>query len=419
MSSPFRGRVERHKDQSEAVTKSCFALIATRKVFSIFEAISDIAFYWSLLKVPAQIVFLASILPHAFALLRSGPHRHRPADRQAAQWMNIGTPLFTIVVFGVALLKARKVDSYSFAQLVIAVIAKTMALRPDWTCTAQRLLCVALDWIPGWMAPHVNSLKSRLPRFRPLVIDDHSVGRQLKHLATSIHLQTTTLIFFADGLGQLPKRWSFLARDCWTWGLGVLLVRGLMAVTNKFAEKRDRENDEGYSKVGEESMDELDEADRFGLIDLALGYCISTTIAISLVTIAPSWISLGATDSAAVSFVNVKYISMISFAWTALWVVHHRSSAFLDSNQEEDLTMLASQTKAADETSKNKRRIGRALILIAAAPMIIATFKHGLSGNALVSLSGELNGLVSNSTRSQTLSLTFSGMAFIEAVAFD
>lgn len=394
--------VKTQKDRPGAVTEPCSAIVASHaKATTILDAISETALYWSLLKLPAQMVFLALTLPYAFALL-STSHLHymETSRRQAGSWMNIGTPLFTIVIVGFALLEARKVDSYSFVQLVIAVIAKTMALRPDWTCTAQRLCRNTSEWISGRMPSHLVSLVPRLPSLRPLGLDHHPFGRHLSFISTSAHLHTTTLIFFADGLGQLPKRWSFLARDCWTWGLGVLLVRGMMAITNKFAEKRDRENDEGYSKVGEESVDELDGADRFGLVDLALGYCISTTIAISLVTIAPSRISLGATDSATVSFVNVKYISMISFAWTALWVIHHRFSAFPDSTQEEDLTMLASQTKAADETSKDKRWIGRALILVAAAPMVIATFRHGLSGSALVSLSGELNGLVSSSTTS-------------------
>jgi hypothetical protein len=362
--------VKTQKYRPGAVTEPCSSIVASHaKATTILNATSETALYWSLLKLPGQMVFLALTLPYAFALLSTSPlHYMEISRRQAGCWAYIGTPLFTIVVVGFALLEARKVDSYSFVQLVLAVVAQTTALRPDWTCTTQRLCRNTSEWISGRMASHLVSLKPRLPSLHPLGLHRHPFGRHLSSITTSAHLQTTTLIFFTDGLGQLPKRWSFLARDCWSWGLGVLLVRNLMAVTNKFAEKRDRENDEGYSRVEEESVKGLDEAECSELIDTALGYCISTTIAFLLVIIAPSWrwIPLGATDSATVNFVNVKYISMISFAWTALWVIHHRFSAFPDSTQEEDLTMLASQTKAADETSKDKRWIGRALILVAA-----------------------------------------------------
>lgn len=314
--------------------------------------------------------------------------------------MIIGAPLFTVVVVGFSLLEARKVDAYSLAHLVIAVVGKTVMLRPEWTCNACSHFRAASERISKRLVPHLGLIRARSLHLCPSLIDNHPIRRYWTRLTTSAHLQTTTFIFFADGLGQLPKRWSFLAQGCWGWGLGVLLVRGLMEVTGKFGEKSDRDNLEGYSRVEEDVEDDLVRDDRSELIHLACGHCISTTIAISVVTIAPSLVPTYATAIGTFCFVNFKYISLITLTWTVLWFHTYCTSAFPEPIHVEDLTMLSSQTKASEGTSKVQRWVGKALVLLAAAPMVLATFKHGLSGNTMVSLFGELDDLVSSSTSS-------------------
>lgn len=77
-------------------------------------------------------MLVASAIPYAVAVVGNSYQQHINPNNSVQRWIHVGTPLFTILVVGIALLNAQKLDSYSFAQLLLGVVAKTVLLRPAW-----------------------------------------------------------------------------------------------------------------------------------------------------------------------------------------------------------------------------------------------------------------------------------------------
>jgi hypothetical protein len=337
-------------------------------------------------------MILASMLPHAIALI--GTHQGNAATR-VERWARIAAPPFTILVVGIALLDVQKMDAYSFAQLVVALVVKTATLRPGCTSIVQRLYRVISESISKRTTPILHALQARLPRFPPSLLDKtRHIRRYLMRVATSPHLMTTALIFFVDGLGQLPKRWSFLTRSCWIWGFGVLVVRGLGIGLDRMRRKDEIVGEEGYSRVGADPSGEAVRDDRGRVTDVGLQSCISGAIAILTFAFLPTWIASDTTSNVLSSAVYVKSISSITIAWMVLWFVAYRTDASGKPVQEQGPAILGAETNGEVGKSRAGRWMARVSLLLATVPVILAVMKHGVSWNTLLALSGGLDKLV-------------------------
>ncbi|KAI5448869.1 hypothetical protein NCC49_006056 [Naganishia albida] len=384
--------------------------VSEETVKSIINAVSDTALYWSLVKVPAQTMILVSTLPCAVTLVIS---RNGSAATQAERWARVAVSPCTILVVGIALLDAQKMDAYSFAQLAVAMVGKTVVLHPGWTSIAQRLVGNTSEWISSRITPHLNAIQARLPRLPPMFLDNPSIRRNWTCLKIPPHLSTTALIFLVDELGQLPKRWSFLTRSCWILGLGVMVARGLRAVIDRMWQKEEKEEQEGYSRVGADTSGEAVRDDRCRLIDVGLQSCISAAIAISIFAVTPTLIVSDTISDVPDSSVYVKSISSIAIAWIVLWLHAYRTGASGKPIQKQGSGMLGVEAKAGTGNWRAWRWMRGGSLSLALVPVILAVTKHWLSGNTLVALSGELEKLINTPDRG-TIGIVHSGSSALD-----
>lgn len=370
--------------------------VASRdKVRSIINAMSDTALYWSLVKVPAQSMIIASMLPYAVALTTS--HDGNVSSR-LARWTSVAVPPFTILVIGIALTHAQKMDVYSFAQLAFAVFGKTVTMRPDWTRVAERLFDTTSEWISHQTTTLLYAVQAGVPYLSPSTRGKPTVRRRSDTSKTSFHLRTTVFIFLVEAVVQFPKRWSFPTSSCWIWGVGVLLVRGLGYL---FEKERRKEEDlqQEYSKLGhvEEVFDDGGES-----VILGLRFCVSSVAAIFVFAIA-SFLITGSIDS---NHVNLQCISFIAVAWTILWMVTRGTGPSGKPNRVDMVGSSAAESQVSRGISKGQRWISRVQLSLAAVPMILAMLKHGVSGNQLLVLFGEVDNLVRRLQKLRCSSLT-------------
>lgn len=371
---------------------------ATLVVLAIF----DTMLYWSLLKIPAQIVLITTTIPYAFALITVPHHQqYGNSTNRVKRWLRVAVPLFTILIVGLALLETLKMDAYSFAHLAIVVVGKTVLLCPTWITKGHHLFLTASPYLSSALSIHLTPLKTINDVLHHISTSLFGVNNPTTHypncLKTSLHLQTTTLLFLLDGISQWPKGWSCPARGCWGLAGDVLLVQGLMVVFRKKAELEAQEKN---------LNDQADTADRSlkndhaqAVVNLGLVHCISSLLAITLVIVVPALIRPG---SSAIVYdtsnsVYARYLGLITFAWTVLWLYTDCTNTVQTKLGPADagLKVLLEEMKARSRFMDESRWFRKTLFVLAAVPLILATVKHELAGNTLVALVRQVDKLVS------------------------
>lgn len=177
----------------------------------------------------------------------------------------------------------------------------------------------------------------------------------------------------------------------------MLLVQGLMVVFRKKAELEAQEKN---------LNDQADTADRSlkndhaqAVVNLGLVHCISSLLAITLVIVVPALIRPG---SSAIVYdtsnsVYARYLGLITFAWTVLWLYTDCTNTVQTKLGPADagLKVLLEEMKARSRFMDESRWFRKTLFVLAAVPLILATVKHELAGNTLVALVRQVDKLVS------------------------
>lgn len=263
---------------------------------------------------------------------------------------------------------------------------------------AQRPLLTILDLLPRHLVPRFHFSKSRLSTLFSLSFDcDNLLIRYAMRMTTSTQLRMTALLFLVDAISQLPKRWSFLSRDCWTLAGGVLLVRGLMVAVVNLGEETDPITKEEYSSLEAQPHTNCASSDvdqYMTVVNLAFNQCVSALLA--LVAVSSIGPAAAGTIYGTSNVVNASYVALITLIWTSLWFVVDEADSVSDPGCSDDI-------QSGVETGEGKRSTRKWLVLLAAAPLVLAVLKHGLSGNTLVSLSRQFDELVSNNRYSPPL----------------
>lgn len=371
-----------------------------KDVTLVIQALADTMFYWSLLKISAKVVLIVTTLPYAFVLITipRQPYYYE-TTLQIDRWLHIAVPLFATLIVGIGLLETPKMDAYSFGHLAIAVAGRMIPLCPTWIIKAQLLFRTASHCLS-------NPLAIQLVPLKAIKNLDHRVSTSLfgfnnplieylNRLATSVHLQTTALLFLLDGISQWPKRWSFPVRGCWSLAGGVLLLHGMrLSLSRKKAEPDTKERDSSAKVDTCLKNDNMKD-----VIKLGLKHCISSLLAITIITSLPSLVGTGssATIYHASASVHGLYRGLITLSWTSLWVSTNCTNTVQRKLGSADARSKVSpdERKAEDRSTKESRWFKKTLLGLSAVPLMLATVKHGLSGNTLAIFSKQVDKLVS------------------------
>lgn len=335
----------------------------------ILEAITETAFYWSLVKVPAQVTLVAQAFPYAVSLINNSSQLHVAPKCQGQRWLRFGTLLFTILIIGVALLQAQKLDSYAFGQLVVAVAGKTVRLSPEWLRLTQRLVRISSEWLSTTLSSVGSVAPVSLCLPLPLAIIHH----HFKGLTTSRHLRITTFIFLVDGMSQLPKRWSFIGRGSWGWAGGTLVVRAAMLLIDGYSEGEALErHEEGNTTAvkAEQVDDNPGEGYHRTIINAALQHCISSTLALCLASyLLPNGAVILDTRGN-----SARYFGILTLAWTSLWFTTTMTDASTEpipNYLEQAYKISRAEAVTEGGSFKAKRWMGKLIMTMAVTPVVI------------------------------------------------
>jgi hypothetical protein len=359
-------------------------------------AISETMFYWSHLKAPPQAILIATALPYAFALIAASQTKHHGAllDRMV-HCLGTSAPLGVMLIVGIVLLNTRKMDTYAFGNLVVAVVGKTSLLCPAWIEHVQYVLHAVWQCLSDPLALHLAPFKWIYEvhhRLSPAPTNVRPVIRHLRNLTTSVHLRATVLLFVVDAIWQHPKGWSTPARQSWGLGIAVLLVEALKKLMARRGENHDLRIRGSVSSEGKGGIG----SDRTAhVIILALRHGACSLLAILCINFGPPIIrhkGVAALDTS--TSIHVRWFGLIILIWTVLWLLTKSPDPLRAKSKPADApSWLKSQgkTKARRFALKQNRRIRRILIGIAAVPLALVAVKHGQSGNALVGFCKQVN----------------------------
>lgn len=351
--------------------------------------------YWSYLKIPAQIIIISSILPYAFTLLAEilGDVQFRAPYTITGQFKVFITGVITVFLTGTGIFWSEKQDSYAFVHLVIAICLKTIVMLLKKTSEIQHLSRI-YQKISSWTTSRTSRVTSTLSGLIPTSYAPTicSLVNRIFHRFATPHFSTTVILFLADFLFQLPKRWSFFTSRCWGLAVGILMTDALIRYLERSLQKGEVQSACDIKGNNKSSItDELATGgdDHFrNTIRRATESCTISFLALLISSTSSATIDSTASKVSSPLYINqsdrnaksVHFMLIICLCWLVVWASTARRSTLTGEN---GVANQEAEIESARRKVLSVRRPKLFIAILGLLPLVLAVGKHTMSGTML------------------------------------